>query len=286
MRVSELWSSTTLATTRCENHCSGQLCLDNAFVLIDGTHSTSTSQQQSPSAPTLPPATKDPQAVSIVNQTLSAAGGTQAVKVIASYIGTGNVTQSGAGGATVQGTVTVRGEGLNKFRMDTTFPSGERSEVIDGKTTTKDEHDVVTKLSIQPPLSPARLIMPYLQLNAALTSINLNVIYKGVVEIGGRPTQDVQVQRIFPVGSRLNPTFTDSFNIDFFIDSSTFQIVMMQDVVQKFLTRQIQYSDFQTVGGVLVPFSISESIRGQNIWLIQLGQISFNSGVQDSDFKL
>src|SRR5579863_1463818 len=26
----------TLATTRCQNHCTGILCLDNAFVLIEG----------------------------------------------------------------------------------------------------------------------------------------------------------------------------------------------------------------------------------------------------------
>jgi len=29
----------TLATTRCQNHCRGELRLDNAFVLIDGTRS-------------------------------------------------------------------------------------------------------------------------------------------------------------------------------------------------------------------------------------------------------
>jgi hypothetical protein len=31
----------TLATTRCQNHCTGILCLDNAFVLIEGTRKIS-----------------------------------------------------------------------------------------------------------------------------------------------------------------------------------------------------------------------------------------------------
>jgi len=34
--ASRLRSSTTLATTRCENHCAGEVLLDNAFVLIEG----------------------------------------------------------------------------------------------------------------------------------------------------------------------------------------------------------------------------------------------------------
>jgi len=36
VRLPELWSSTSLAFTRCSHHRSGELCLDNAFVLIEG----------------------------------------------------------------------------------------------------------------------------------------------------------------------------------------------------------------------------------------------------------
>ncbi len=238
---------------------------------------------QSQTAPTLPPATKDAQAISVVNQALTTAGGLQAIAAVTDYTGTGNIT---FGVGEVQGTVTVRGQGLNRFRMDTTLPSGERSEVTNGATTLKDENGVVTKLHTQPPLGPARLVLPYLQLKAALTSKSLNLLYKGIVEVDGHPTQDVQIQHLLPIGPDGKTHIIDSLNVDFFIDSSTFQVVMMQDTVSKYFVRQIRYSNFTTVSGVLVPFSISENARGQGVWLIQLGQLRFNSGVQDSDFTL
>ena len=133
------------------------------------------------SAPTLPPATKDPQAVSVINQALAAAGGAEAIKAITDFTGTGSFTRYLDVDRNVQGTVTVRGRGFDQFRMDTNLPSGERSQsTSNGPTSVKDEKGVVRKLHVQSPLGPARLVLPYLQLKAALTSNNINLVYKGV----------------------------------------------------------------------------------------------------------
>jgi hypothetical protein len=107
-----------------------------------------------------------------------------------------------------------------------------------------------------------------------------------LVDVDGHPAHDVQVQHVLGVAYGQNREMTAYITVDFFIDSSTFQIVMMQDVLTNHRVRQIRYSNFTLVNGVSVPFSISTNINGQNIWLIALGGINFNSGLQDSDFQL
>jgi hypothetical protein len=98
--------------------------------------------QQTQPVPTLPPAKKDRQAISIINQALSVAGGIQAIATIKDYTCTGTITYHKNVDRDVQGTVTIRAGGLNQLRMDTTLPSGTRSEVTNGRITIKDENGV------------------------------------------------------------------------------------------------------------------------------------------------
>ncbi|SRR5713101_6761767 len=233
-----------------------------------------------------PPVTKDAQAVSIVTQALVAAGGIPAITGITDYTGTGNITYHLGVDQDVQGSVTVRGKGLNQFRLDANLPSGVRSEATDGFSTIRNEDGSVKKLRTQPPLYPARLALPYLQLRAALISRGLSLSYKGSADIDGRSLQDIQIQRILPGGPGQTRAISDYLTIDFFIDPSTLQVVLMQDAVPYHQVRQIRYGDFRPVSGVVVPFSIGETIMGQNTWLIHLDQMRFNPGLQDSDFQL
>jgi hypothetical protein len=240
--------------------------------------------QQTQLGTTPPPVTKDAQAVGIATQALAVAGGMPAITGITDYTGTGNIAYHWP--QDVQGTVTVRGKGLAQFRLDAKLPSGVRSEATDGFTTINNEDGSVKELHTQPPLYPARLALPYLQLRAALISPMLSVLYKGSVDIDGRQVQDIQIQRILLGSSDQTRTIRDYLTMDFFIDPSTFQVVMMQDVVPFHRVHQIRYGDFRLVSGVSVPFSIGETIMGQETWLLHLDQMSFNSALQDSDFQL
>ena len=242
--------------------------------------------QQTQPGITPPPVTKDAQAVSIVTQALAAAGGMPAITGITDYTGTGNITYRLGVDQGVQGSVTVRGKGMNQYRLDAKLPSGVRSEATDGLTTIKNEDGSVKELHTQPPMYPARLALPYLQLRAALISPLLSLTYKGSADIDGRQVQDIQIQRILPGDSDQTRIIRDYLTMDYFIDSSTFQVVLMQDVVPYHRVRQLRYGDFRPVSGVLLPFSIRETIMGQETWLLHLDQMSFNSALQDSDFQL
>ncbi len=252
--------------------------------------------QQAQTATAPPPVPKDPQAVSVLNQALTAAGGTAAIKAIADYTATGSITYHWNPEA--QGSAMVRGLGLDKVRVDANLPRGVHASVISGgQTTTKAEDGRLSQypppypvpssdaFPYQPPMFPSSLVIPHMQLVVVLNSPRFSTSYKGIVQLDGHSVYDIQVQRVVP-GQTQPDSMTEYHTIDFFIDTSTLQLVMAQDNVPKNIIHQIRYSDYRPANGVLVPFAIREEMGGQKTRDIQLGQISFNGNLQDSDFTL
>src|ERR1700722_10393635 len=77
---------------------------------------------------TAPP--QDPQAVAILNQVVTANGGTQAIGAVTDYTATGNITFTAT--QQIQGTVTIQGLIIgSEFRIDAILPAGTRSWVVD-----------------------------------------------------------------------------------------------------------------------------------------------------------
>jgi outer membrane lipoprotein-sorting protein len=121
-------------------------------------------------------------------------------------------------------------------------------------------------------------------LAAASMSPQFSLTYRGTVEINGRSAHDIEVLRVVPGSERIR--YREGLTVHLFVDASTWQVVMMQDVDPRNQIRQIQYSDYGAVNGALIPFAISEQIANRQTWAIQLSQVSFNTGLQDSDFQL
>jgi hypothetical protein len=47
--------------------------------------------------------------------------------------------------------------------------------------------------------------------------------------------------------------------------------------------QEIQFSDFRTVNGALVPFVLIEIISGQKTWMFQADSVALNTGLSESD---
>ncbi len=250
------------------------------------TQPPSTSPQQSLSVATSATVTNDPQAVNLVNQVLSASGGAAAITAITDYKATGNITYHLGTDPDIQGTVAIRGNGLGQLRTDSTLPTGVRSMVINGLISERTEDGTVRQFQSQAPILPSRLFLPYLPLAAIVNGHGYSLSSKGLVEIDGRSLQDVQVQLVLPGPVDTNSPFRKATTMDLFIDPSSFQVVMMQDVVNNLLVRRVRYSNYRIANGLLVLFTISEEVDGQPKSLIQLNQIQFSTGLQDSDFQL
>jgi hypothetical protein len=263
----------------------GLLCLLLFIVPLRSQQTQTTTTALPDQTPTAAPsAPKDAQAVTVLNQALVVAGGMSAIAAIADYTASGTVTYHLA--QDVQGTVTIRGGGLFRLRIDANLPAGIHSESMTGPGTAIADHGFVRQLHSQPPMDPGRYLLPSLELGAVLNDPEYSLLYKGIVSVDGHSVHDVQLEYVLPPivvdSTRL---FHEYHTIDAFIDAATFQVVMMQDVVPEHAIRRMRYSDYRTVGGVQVPYSISEDVRNPT-WLIQLDKINFNSGLQDSDFQL
>lgn len=236
-------------------------------------------------------ATQDSQAVSIFNQALNLAGGAQAHKAVTDYTGSGTITYHG--NPDVQGAVSIEGLGSIAVRIDATLPKGVRSWAIhDGVATAKSENGKLSGASnpnpgsvpfpYQTPLFPSSIAFPYRQLGTVVGNSSFSVSYKGITQVDGHSVNDIQVQQVSAGKDAMGKYHAR----EFFIDTTTFQIVMTQDVVPKNITHQLHYSNYTAVSGVLVPFAITEQLGGQQTWTVQLSQITFNSGLQDSAFVL
>jgi hypothetical protein len=243
-------------------------------------------------ATVMSPAPQDPRAVSTVNQALLAAGGLSAIRAIADYTGTGTITYRMPGQP--QGSLTIRGTTLDQVRMDATLAGGVRSQAIsDGTLSIKGENESVWHAPFEAPMSPGRMVLPYLLLASAFNnpgtsnSTGYALSYKGIVELSGHPAYDIQLEFIIPGLYDPDGLFREYHSIEFFLDTSTLLVVRTQESIPNHDVRQIQYSDYRQVSGVLVPFSITaEASSFWQTWVIQLDKITFNAGLQDSDFRL
>jgi hypothetical protein len=224
------------------------------------------------------------------------AGGVTAITAITDYTATGTITYHW--NPEEQGSVTVRGLALDQIRVDANLPRGVRSWIIsDGQTTIKSEVGAVWQyppsypipssdaFPYQPPLIPASLGLPDWQLSTTLNGPQFNLSYKGIVQLDGHSVHDVLVKYI-PFGQAQSDSMAEYHTIELFIDTTTLQLVMTQDNVPKHIIHQIRYSSYRNVNGVLVPFSIAEEMSGQHTWDMQVSQISFNTGLQNSAFTI
>ncbi|HZP33659.1 MAG TPA: hypothetical protein VFB23_09905 [Candidatus Acidoferrales bacterium] len=229
-------------------------------------------------------ATRDPQALSVLSQALTGAGGTQAIAAIIDYTATGNITYNA--NSNLQGNVILRGLGFSDFRLDATLPVGVRSvAILQGQLTEKTES--TTAVPGQAPAFPSNFVLPFLQLRIVVQSPNFKLSYIGVVQTDGHSAYQIRVQRILPAGVDPYGLTTTFRTRDFFIDTTTFQVVMTQEALGvKHQVRKVHYADYRSVSGLLVPFSIIEEQVARQTITIQLDQINFNTGLQESAFEL
>jgi outer membrane lipoprotein-sorting protein len=242
--------------------------------------------QQTQQATAPQPAPRDAQAVSLVTQALVVAGGAAAFNAITDYTATGNITYYGLMNA--QGPVTISGRGPSEFRLDASLAAGTRSIVINGaQTTTSDPTGILNQRNIQAPMMTGNFVLPYRQLAAVFNNAQFSLAYNGIVQIDGHSLYDIRAIRILPGQNDPTGSIRIFHTVDFFIDSSTLQLYMTQDALpRRGAPRIIQYSNYQTASGVLVPLSINETVGGQQSYTLNLTQINFNVGLQDATFDL
>ena len=210
---------------------------------------------------------RDPQAVSIFSQAVTAAGGANALSAILDLTATGQVTFYWAGDA-AQGNATLRCHGINQFRLDATLPDGVHSWIATvGAAVEKHPDGTITSMPFQNTLKPAGVTFPFIPLVAALGDPTTSITYVGLVTHNGQQAHDIRVQRNFqgnsdPYGAQSAVTRTD-----FFIDPNTFLILSVQDMAYRKdnepgeSPRELQFSGYQSATGIVCAFFYQRTNR-------------------------
>jgi hypothetical protein len=269
-----------------------QLCALALTVLI-GVYPVSLSSQQTQSAAATTAAVRDPQAIGVLQQALSAAGVTAAAQV-RDFTETGNVTYYWAG-QEVNGTVTLRGRGTDEFRFDAALStqSGTQSwAVSDDQGTSQAINGTTTAIPFWNGTNLGQLTIPHLALAAALSDSTMSVTTLGQMTLNGQAVIDIRMQKVFSQKDDPSGELTKWSTRDYVFDPTTYALVEMwdtiypNDVPARAYLHELIFSNFQIQNGVAIPSSITEKVVGQQTWSIQVSSTTFNTGLTAATFTL
>jgi hypothetical protein len=249
----------------------------------------SASAQSSP--PASPTPVRDQQALAILSASLRAAGGEAAVAKVSDFKASGEITYH-LGGRDVKGQATLQGRGTTQFRFESTTAEETRSFVIGGA---KNQNGTANGRSLPLPYHNAvnlgAMNFPFAAIREALDDASASIRFLGTVAIAGHQAIEISVQRPPVAIVRAGEVPSPSSSRDYYFDSQTFLPVAVQwmshplnNERQDFVERLI-FGDFRPVDSVLVPFSISENLRGQQMWSFQAVSFVLNSGIPVSVFE-
>ncbi len=232
---------------------------------------------------------RDAQAISILTQSVAAAGGTTAIEGAQDCTADGTITYYSAG-QEIQGTVTIKSRGMKQFRFDATLPQGVRSVVVDGNFGQEHRTDgIIASLPYSSTMQFDSFTFPAGKLSADLQDSSTSVSYLGIVTYEEHQAHQIRLRNpAHPAsGSADNAVRTR----DYFIDSTSFQVLALRSKIYSAgspssnLSREMRYTDYRTAQAVSVPFSIDEFIEGQRVFTISLNNVTFNAGLDSSVFQ-
>jgi hypothetical protein len=245
--------------------------------------------QQSTQTPSAPQ--RDPQAVSILRQALSTAGGASALANVLDFTATGSITyywtEKGE-----QGTVTVKSRGASQFRLDATISDGVLTGVMNnGITWTKETNGTVRHLPNQHTDNAGNKYLPFAEIAAALIDPTIGITDLGLVTEGAQQAHGIRLQKTFPGNDDSSHTRAKLVQRDVFIDPTSFLVVRTRDLsptrsdLVPSVPHDVVFSNYQTLNGVLFPFSIVEFLNHQHTVALQFDQVKLNTGLGDTDFQ-
>jgi len=244
------------------------------------------------------PPQRDPRAVAILQQSLTAIGGAAA----AGRVVINDVTLTGrarriAGSDDETGTAVVKALATGEARMDFSFPSGQHSEVRtnsekgpagkwsgrDGTAHTISRHNLMVDSS---------WFFPALMLRRLSSSQGFAVSYAGNETWDGRAVEHLTVSQQFPgVPARAAALMQRLSQMEIYLDASTllpsavsFNTHPDNDAGRD-IPVEIRYSDYRVVNGAQVPFHVQKYLNNGLVLDVQFETAALNTGLSASSFS-
>ena len=231
----------------------------------------------------------DQQALKIIEQTVVAGGGQELITSVQDFTETGTVTYGWGDQPT--GNVTVKGRGLHQFKIEADLSAGKLTTVVarDGGLLTE-MNGWTRPILRQSANDIGSLTLPLLSLIAAIQDSSASIVYGGLVAHDGASAYDIRLQEVYtqqqdPGGNRGVREARD-----FYIDPKTFLITAISDRVyfggpsDTGVSHENLFSNYQPENGIMMPLTVVETVQGETGFTMTFSQVTFNSGLADSDF--
>lgn len=235
------------------------------------------------------PPQSDPQALAFAAQSISAmTGGT----AISDATLTGSVTWNV--GSSDTGTATLKALGTGESRMDLTFKAGTRTEVRDAQTGISlgqwiNPDNTSGSFAFQNCQTDAAWFFPPLGSLAAVPNVVLS--YIGQETRNGETVQHIQAY-VYQTNPSVGFSPQQLSAMDFYLDAMTYLPVAVafnahpDDGSTANILTEVDFSNYQVVGGVLVPMHIQRYLQGNLLLDLTVATATFNTGLPLSDFTV
>lgn len=245
-------------------------------------------------AGTAPPATvsKNPGAIGLAHQALSAMGGAQGVAIYQDSLTTGTLTLPGDKPKTFS--VVIKTKGAKNVRVELTNAEGTRVRVLNqGQAAIQYPDGKVRKLLMNNTLAERVSHIPIFSLLAEANDASVIAEYVGPAQMAGGPIADVIALRPVPIqGMSQEDLDRSTTKTLFYIDRPSGMVTKVEyflfsesDPDEK--TRvETYFSDFRSINGASVPFHQTTYEDGKLAEDLTISSAAFNVGISDTDFTL
>jgi hypothetical protein len=200
------------------------------------------------------------------------------------------------GMAKLEAKVGIKGFG-NKSKLILSLTDGQHEEIRSGQTGVWIGPDGKQHaMALHNCLTEAAWFFPGLGLQAALGDSTLLPAYVGPETRVNVAVQHVSIYRVVPPQTAVTATTASLIQrlstMEVYLDAVSFLPVAIAFNVHPDnnaaidLPVEIRFSNYQTVGGVKIPFHIQKFLQGNLLLDLNVGTSTLNSGVSDSDFAL
>jgi len=232
------------------------------------------------------PPPRDPQALIVLQHAFAAMGAT----VPSDSVATGNITLV-AGSKTESGTIHILTRGLDQTAEQIETPSGTRAVVysrgraseIEGASAKRPWLELV--VTSQSPNFPLPLIA------GALSNPDIALQYLGQETLDGLAVHHIRFWSAFSSSPKLQ--YLAEFSVkDLWVNASSglpYRLQYNRRAARGSAPRipiGVTFSDYRRVGSVVYPFLIQKSLNGTPWTTITIQNVSFNTGLSDTDFPI
>jgi hypothetical protein len=235
----------------------------------------------------------DTQALQILEQAISSAGGRQAWLAMNDFRASGTFSLYSGGQVLDSGNATLSGAGLKRFRLTATLNHETRTWLWkDGSGVLSAGNTHTSAIGRHNLTTLEGITLPVQKLVGLLDGPSRAIQLVESALIDGRQAYRVRLVRTATDRKERALLGRPSSTTDFIIDQQTFVIIAIEDTIYPNAStsgafqHKVTYGNSRSVAGLQVPFSVKEEISGKFTWGLQLESFESNVGLAGSEFDL